>query len=172
MLFPSSVTTSRRKSLQRPESWFPLSPGLPAVTQVPAGANRGRQKPKLSECGRQEGGGVGFRRSVVSAERRGQGFLPGPAAPQQPPCLLGPSGRSHSRLCPAHRPGPAAPLLGPQDWSAVSSGVTSMDTNLLWSRCRGRGPGSQGPSVGRVWQRFPEGLECDRLPGKGEKRGL
>lgn len=73
MLFPSSVTTSRRKSLQRPESWFPLSPGLPAVTQVPAGANRGRQKPKAVGVwkARRGWGGVQKERSVCREARAG-----------------------------------------------------------------------------------------------------
>lgn len=99
---------------------------------------------------------------MLSAERCGMGFLPGPAV-CQPPCLVGPAQAAPtSRLCPAHTPGPAAPLPGSSGWSVVSTGVTNASTNFLWSQaqdpsppCR-RGQRVQAPrkDVARVLRRF------------------
>lgn len=50
---------------------------------------------------------------MLSAERCEQGFLPGPAASQRPPRLVGPEWVAPtSRLRPAPRPGPPAPHPG------------------------------------------------------------
>lgn len=91
-----------------------------------------------------------------SAKRRGQGFLPGPAAPQRPPGLVAPA-----QAAPTCRLVQLLLFRGPRGWLVVSTGVTSAHANRLWSQAqdpspnsvRGQGPGSQEASIVRLWHR-------------------